>query len=134
MNDLHNKQAAEDCTQEVFLLLFQKREKLDFTEKLRSWLYQSAQRICKNYKKKHNLNTVDIDDCAEQIPDTEKQTVLKEIYEVLEADDAEFYLEYSEADQGQRKKIAKQMGITVKALYRRAERIREKLMKYFSDN
>ena len=58
---------------------------------------------------------------------------LKEIYEVLGADDAEFYLEYSEADQGQRKKIAKKMGITVKALYRRADRIREKLMKYFGD-
>ena len=134
MNDLHDKQAAEDCTQEVFLLLFQKREKLDFTEKLRSWLYESAQRICKNYKKKHSLNDADIDDYAEQIPDNSgKETVLKEIYEILGTDDAEFYLEYSEADQGQRKKIAKKMGITVKALYRRADRIREKLMKYFGD-
>ena len=133
MNDLHDKQAAEDCTQEVFLLLFQKREKLDFTEKLRSWLYDAALRICKNYRKKHNPNTVNIDDYAEQIPDTDKQMFLKEIYEVLGADDAEFYLEYSEADQGQRKKIAKKMGITVKALYRRADRIREKLMKYFGD-
>ena len=59
MNDLYDKQAAEDCTQEVFLLLFQKREKLDFTEKLRSWLYETALRICKNYRKKHNLNTTD---------------------------------------------------------------------------
>lgn len=133
INRLHNIHAAEECSQEVFFLLFKKRAKLDFTESLRSWLYEAAIRICNKYKSKNSNITLDIDDYSDIIPD-EKQGKLfsKEIYEILDKEEADLLLEYAEADHGQREKIAKRMGITTKALYRRLDRIRDKVIKYLS--
>ena len=133
-NRLNNFHAAEECTQEVFLLLFQKRTKLDFTEHLRSWLYESAMRICNKYIRKNSNVTVDIDDYADTILDPKaEKSFSKEIYEILDKDEADLLLEYIEADYGQRKKIANRMNISMKALYRRIDRIREKVIKYISE-
>ena len=57
----------------------------------------------------------------------------KENYEILDKEEADLLLEYAEADHGQREKIAKRMGITTKALYRRLDRIRDKVIKYLSE-
>lgn len=132
-NRLRNIQAAEECTQDVFLLLFQKRARLEFSEYLRSWLYESAVRICNKYISKNNMITEDIDKYADEICDTTPENSLrKEIYEILDHDDADLLLEYIEADYRQRKKIAKRMNITLKTLYRRVDRIREKVIVYLS--
>jgi RNA polymerase sigma-70 factor (ECF subfamily) len=133
---LKNIQAAEECTQEVFLILFQKREKLDFTENLRSWLYEAANRICKKYISKNNVLTVDIDEFAEEIPDTnitDQKPFSQELYEFLSKDDADLLLEYIEADHGKRSQISKRLGITNKALYRRMDRIRKKVIAYLNE-
>lgn len=85
LNRLKNIHAAEECTQEVFLLLFQKRAKLDLTEQLRSWLYESAMRICNKYISKNSEINADIDDYADVIPNTkaEKHFFLKRYMKYL---------------------------------------------------
>lgn len=136
LSRLKNTYAAEECTQEVFLLLFRKRSKLNFSEKFRSWLYNASDRICKNYIKKNKNITVDIDDYAEVIPDdTANETLIsQELYEILSNEEADLLLEYLEADFGKRKQIAKRLGITTKALYGRMDRLRQKVIDYISDN
>ncbi len=136
LSRLKNTYAAEDCTQEVFLTLFRKRGRLDFSEKFRSWLYSTADRICKNYIKKNGNITADIDDYADVIPDnsTDGTPFSKEIYEILDKEDADLLLEYIESDFGQRKQIAERLGITTKALYGRMDRLRQKVISYLGDN
>lgn len=131
LSKLKNIQAAEDCTQEVFLTLFNKRRNLDFTEQFRSWLYKTADKLCKKYIKKNGSITVNINDLSDEIPDKSisfDAPVYKEIYEILDKEEADLLLEYIEADHGEREKIAERMGITLHALYRRIDRIRKKVM------
>ncbi len=136
LSRLKNTHAAEDCTQEVFLTLFRKRGRLDFSEKFRSWLYSTADRICKNYIKKNGNITADIDDYADVIPDNSADgtPLSKEIYEILDKEDADLLLEYIDSDFGQRKQIAERLGITTKALYGRVDRLRQKVISYLGDN
>lgn len=136
LSRLKNTYAAEDCTQEVFLTLFRKRGRLDFSEKFRSWLYSTADRICRNYIKKNGNITADIDDYAEVIPDNSADgtSLSQEIYEILDKEDADLLLEYIESDFGQRKQIAERLGITTKALYGRMDRLRKKVISYLGDN
>ena len=47
--DMHS---ADDCTQETFLLFWEKRNELDFNDNIRGWLYAAADRICRDYRKK----------------------------------------------------------------------------------
>lgn len=136
LSRLKNTHTAEDCTQEVFFTLFRKRGRLDFSEKFRSWLYSTANKICKNYIKKNRNIAVDIDDYSEIIPDdsSDGTSISQEIYEILDKEDADLLLEYIESDFGQRKKIAERLGITTKALYGRMDRLRHKVISYLSDN
>ena len=50
--------AAEDCTQEVFLLLLEKKDSLDFDVNIRGWLYASANRIVKDYLKQERYTKI----------------------------------------------------------------------------
>ncbi|MCM1132864.1 MAG: sigma-70 family RNA polymerase sigma factor [Ruminococcus flavefaciens] len=136
LSRLKNTGLAEECTQDVFLTLFQKRGRLDFSEKFRSWLYNTADRICKNCIKKNRNITVDIDDYSDVIPDNNSggDSLAKELCEILGSDDADLLIEYLEADHGQRKQIARRLGITTKALYGRMDRLRQKVIDYLSDN
>lgn len=136
LSRLKNTHAAEDCTQEVFLMLFRKRGKLDFSEKFRSWLYSSADKICKNYMKKNKNITVDIDDYAEVIADNSVDdiSISEEIYSILDKEDADLLLEYIESDFGQRKLIAERLGISLKALYGRMDRLRQKVISYLGED
>lgn len=134
LSKLKNIQAAEDCTQEVFLTLFSKRKNLDFTERFRSWLFITADKICKKYIRKNSNIAVDIWDLADEIEDKNSlldNTVYSNIYEILDKEDADLLVEYIEADHGDREKIAEKMGITMHALYRRIDRIRKKIMDNF---
>lgn len=131
LSKLKNIHAAEDCTQEVFFTLFNKRSRLDFSEQFRSWLYKTADKICRKYIHKNKNITVDISDFSDKIPDASisfEKAVYSEIYEILDKDEADLLLEYIESDHGDREKIAERMGITLHALYRRIDRIRKKVM------
>ena len=135
-NYLNNTSAAEDCTQEVFLTLLKKKNKIDLTENLSSWLIETAKRVCKKYIRKNSKNILDIDDYSETIPDSNasiEKKLSKEIYEILDKEDADLLLEYLNADHGMRQRIAKRMGIKTTALYQRVKRIRERVMHYLEN-
>ena len=49
---LKDEYAAEDCTQDVFLLLYRKMNKLKLSENIRAWLYRTADNVIKNHRRK----------------------------------------------------------------------------------
>ena len=56
--------AAEDCTQEVMLVLYKKVNTLDMSKEIRSWLYSVADKKIKTYQRK-KVDTMDIDTMSE---------------------------------------------------------------------
>ncbi len=60
-------------------------------------------------------------------------SLYKELYEILSSDEADLLIEYAGADYKERKKIAKRMNITLKALYGRVDRIREKVIVHLDE-
>lgn len=66
---LDNEHAAKDCTQEIFLTLYRKIDKLKLSENVRAWLYRTADNVMKNYRRKNKI-TVSIDDINETAEDS----------------------------------------------------------------
>lgn len=117
-DDVH---AAEDCTQEIFLILYEKVNSLDMKKDIRPWLYRTASHVIKTYIRKHP-EMVDID----SIPDIAEETELHEsALDVLSEDE----LMLIESYYGDKDKslIAKEKGITLKSLYLKIARIKGKL-------
>lgn len=113
--------AAEDCTQEIFLILYEKVNSLDMKKDIRPWLYRTASHVIKTYIRKHP-EMVDID----SIPDIAEETELHEsALDVLSEDE----LMLIESYYGDKDKslIAKEKGITLKSLYLKIARIKGKL-------
>lgn len=134
---LKNTHAAEDCTQEVFMIMLKKKNKINFSEKLLMWLLETSKRVCKQYKKKNPTKFVNVYDYAEIICDTnasaEKQ-LYDDIYESIDKEDAEMLFEYINADCNERRKMAERMGITPNALCKRITRIKLKVKKNLIDD
>lgn len=133
---LKNTHAAEDCTQEVFMIMLKKKNKIDLSENLLSWLYGVSKRVCKKYLGKNSIKFNDIDDYAETIPDTNASAdklLSDEIYEFLDKEDADLLFEYMNADHGRRKEIAERLGIKTTALYERVKRIKIKVIKHLNN-
>ena len=121
--DIH---AAEDCTQEVFLILLKKLPKLIRQDELGAWLYRTADIVMKNYRKK-NPETTDID----SIPEIPEEIVSESILDNLTDEERHLLtLYYSGADKIQ---LARSFGMTLKALYTRIMRIKNKLRKLYRD-
>lgn len=57
---LNNEHAAKDCTQEVFLILYKKMDKLKLSENIRAWLYRTSDNVIKNYRRK-NKDSIPLD-------------------------------------------------------------------------
>ena len=125
--------AAEECAQEVFFLMFRKRGKLDISKNLRAWLYAAADRICKAYLRKHRTDTVDIDELADELPSEDSvYSVESIITEALGENDAGLFIEYLYADNKERQQIAERLGISQNALYLRIKRFKAKIIEYLS--
>lgn len=113
--------AAEDCTQEVFLIFYQKIHSLDMTKDIAPWLYRTADRVVKAYIRKHPVS-VDIDSIPEiAAPETVSESCLDVLSEEERAL-VEAY--YNNADKIQ---LAKAQGITLRSLYLKMARIKAKL-------
>ena len=130
-NDIHG---AEDCTQEVFLLLYQKREEIDFNQNIRGWLYASADRIISNYQKKQSrilqMLNADLMKIEDQSSNSE-QVFTSRMFECLPDDELELLQAYYGAQKGERRDIAKKYNLTLAQLYKRMHLIRDKLRKYY---
>ena len=122
---LRNHHAAEDCTQEIFLLFVKKSGTIDFSKDIRPWLYAAADRIMKNYLRK-NPPMEDVDTVPEP---TEEFQYSESFLDELEAEERNFLLAYYNADD--RKQLAKEMGVSLPALHMRFKRLKEKIKKEF---
>ena len=115
--DLH---AAQDCTQEVFLVLHKKLKKLVDLDSILPWLYQTADREIKNYQRKHPA-MIDIDEIVDLAAPQQEDSPL----DILDEEERKLVdLYYGGVD---KYAIAKNLGISLDVLYKRMHRIRQKL-------
>ena len=124
-----NVHAAEDCTQEVFLTLHQKIDKLDMSKDVRPWLYRVADMKIKEYVRKHP-DWTDIETVSD-LPDETADMLEESVLDVLDDSErnlAEAY--YSGADKS---KLAESQGITLNTLYMKMQHIREKIKKFMEN-
>ena len=112
--------AAEDCAQEVFLVLLKKLPKLMYYDNLGAWLYRTADIVMKNYRKKHP-ETTDID----TIPEIPEELPPESILDELTQEERELLEAYYNGED--KIKLAGKNGMTLKALYVRIMRIKNKL-------
>lgn len=124
-----NIHAAEDCTQEVFLTLHQKIDKLDMSNDIRPWLYNVADKKIKEYFRKHPEWT-DIDSIPE-LPDKSDDIMKKSILDVL--DDTERQLAEDYYGGADKKKLAESQGITLNTLYDKMKFIRKKINNFIKN-
>lgn len=120
---LSDEHAAKDCTQEVFMILFEKLDKLKLSENIRAWLYRTADNVMKNYRKKHK-ETVPYDDVTEVSEDVYsvetpfEDIISEEEYELLKA----YYIDGEDIEI-----ISQRLGISKTATAQRIHRIKAKI-------
>lgn len=124
---LDNEHAAKDCTQEVFLILYRKMDKLKLSENVRAWLYRTADNVMKNYRRK-NKTTVSLDDLNETTEDNYsvetpfEDIISKNEYELLDS----YYIKDEDIEH-----ISKRLGISKAAAFQRIHRIKSKIEKKY---
>lgn len=124
---LSDEHAAKDCTQEVFLIFFDKMDKLKLSENIRAWLYRTADNVMRNYRKKHK-ETVSYDDVNEVTEDTYSvETPFNDIiseneYELLKS----YYIDGDDIEI-----ISGRLGISKNAAVKRIQRIKAKIKKNY---
>lgn len=130
---LQNEADAYDCTQEVFIIFYQKMDKLKLSENIRAWLYRTADNVMKNFRRK-NKEHIPLDDIAEvavednySVESSLEGVVSEQEYEILKS----FYVDNESIEL-----ISKRIGISSDAAYKRIYRIKAKIIKYIakSDN
>ena len=107
--------AAEDCTQDVFLLLVRKSGELNLKQNIRGWLYAAADRVIKEH--------LTLESAAEIPAETVERSgvfdsLTDEEYNLLKR----YYSEKSEREQ-----LANELGISLNTLYKRIHDIKLKI-------
>ena len=129
-----DEHGAEDCTQEVFLLLFEKRDALDFSGSIRGWLYAAADRILQNYGRKQSRIRQMLGFDLTEIEDRSAEPEFTaELFASLREDELELLKAYYGAGKGERRAVARNYGMTLAQLYKCIHAIREKLRKSYKD-
>lgn len=129
-----NANAAEDCTQDVFLLLVKKDtlNEVDFNRNIRGWLYAAAQRICKDYLKRLAKLKEAVPFSLEEIkelPAPEEDSGANLIFEALTDEEYRLLSEYYTEQYGSRMKLAQHMNLSPAQLAKKIAAIRRKLKK-----
>ena len=125
-------QAAEECTQEVFLLFWQKKDDLNLELNIRGWLYATADRICRDYCKKEakrssmiETNLGDLENIAVEFDVLDSPSV----FDALSDEEYQLLTAYYAESYGQRRHLAESLGLTTVQLTRRVHSILEKIRK-----
>lgn len=124
-----NVDAAQDCTQEVFLILIQKKNRLDLSGNIKVWLYKTADRVIRNYRRKERKyqNCISIDE-IDLVDDSNSQDFESDDrLSCLTEEEYALLQEYYSAEYGNRNEVAKRHGMTLPALYMEIHRIRSKV-------
>ena len=123
----YNEYAADDCTQEVFLILLKKQHKLNLSDNIRAWLYETANRVIKAYLRKANKedtisNPDEIEDKTAVI-ENDSQSAL----ECLTEEEYLLISEYYSSEYGSKAELAQKYGLTLTQLYKKVHTIKEKV-------
>ena len=126
-------QAAEDCTQEVFLILYKKIDKIPKDENVKYWLLQTAKREIKKYLRKNPQNTECLEDVNESNLSTDFEfTDEDEILSMLNEQERKIIEDYYTGKE--KSVIAKENNISLHSLYLKIYRIKAKLKKYIEES
>lgn len=119
-----SKTAAEDVTQEVFLILYQKIDRLKLSENIKLWLYRTADNKIKAYIRK-NPSFLPIEDCLEITQEDDYPSFSESDFDCLSGEEKELLIDYY--SDGSRENIAKANGLNMNTLYIRIHKIKKKL-------
>ena len=123
--------AAEVCTQDVFLTLIEKQKKLNPDDNIRGWLYACADRITKDYLKRtarHRARCVSLASITNvQDPNALIDKSSPIVWNILNDDEYALMESYYSTAHGDREALADQLGITPAQLYRKIRAIRKKI-------
>ena len=115
--------AAEDCTQEVFFLMYKRIRELDLTKSILPWLYRTADHVMQTYRRKNPVH-----EDLEKIPEPIDETAFQEsVLDALDEKEKALILSYYSGEEKGR--IAQSRGMTIPALYKQISRIKQKLLK-----
>lgn len=120
--------AAEECTQDVFLLFLEKKDALDLSDNIRGWLYATAERIILSYKRKAAIRkTIEGEELekAESIPAEPVEELQSDAFAGLSAEEYSLLKMYYETDD--RICLAATLGISMNTLYQRIHAIKVKM-------
>ncbi|MCM1008287.1 MAG: sigma-70 family RNA polymerase sigma factor [Ruminococcus flavefaciens] len=126
-----NKSAAEDVTQEVFLTLYQKINRLKLSENIKFWLYRTADNKVKSYIRK-NPSFLPIEDCLEITQKDDYPSLSESDFDCLSGEEKDLLIDYY--SDGSRENIAKAHNLNMNALYIRIHKIKKKLADKSSKN
>lgn len=119
-----NHAAAEDVTQEVFLTLYRKINRLKISENIKLWLYRTADNNIKAYIRK-NPSFLPIDDCLEITQEDDYPSLNESDFECLSGEERDLLIDYY--SDGSIEKIAIEHNLNMNMLYIRIHRIKTKL-------
>ena len=115
--------AAEDCTQEVFLLMYKRIHDLDLTKSILPWLYRTADHVMQAYRRKNPVH-----ESIETIPEPIDESALQEsVLDALDENEKQLIISYYSGEE--KEKVAQSRGLSVPALYKQISRIKQKLLK-----
>lgn len=125
---LRDYQAAEDCTQEVFLDFSRKMNRLKLTTDIAGWLYSAAKIQIKRYcRKKHKDNECEITEDVEAHIDVFDDADTGLLESIITKDELMLLNQYYISGKSA-KWIAKKYNISMDALYQRVRRIKQKVI------
>ncbi|MBR3269095.1 MAG: sigma-70 family RNA polymerase sigma factor [Oscillospiraceae bacterium] len=117
---------AEECAQEVFLLLLQKKDELDLKGPIDRWLIAAASRITKQYlREKAKQTAMETDGVENLIDKTSEPTERAPVLDMLTDAEYEFLLRYYSADRESHEALAAELGISVNTLYQRVHALKK---------
>lgn len=115
--------AAEDCTQEVFFLMYKRIRELDLTKSILPWLYRTADHVMQTYRRKNPTH-----EDLEKIPEPIDETAFQEsVLDALDEKEKALIMSYYSGEEKER--IAQSRGMSVSALYKQVSRIKQKLLR-----
>lgn len=127
----YHKENAEECTQEVFIILLLKWKNLSTLENIRAWLYRTADNVIKNHNRKSNRhkNELSIVDVDEKINLSYNEDFgVFELLSMLTIEEQELLKEYY-IDKFTAKELSIKYNISENAIFVKVHRIKHKLKK-----
>lgn len=124
-----NHANAEDCTQEVFLILMKKYERLNLSDNVKIWLYRTADNVIKAYRRKNMVSdkTLDIDEIDIVVNNDFEIVDDNRIFDNISDEDYKLLEAYYSSEYGDKEEVASRFNLTIHNLYKRIHKIKSKL-------